>query len=142
MKTLQISNFRRNKEKNIVHVNLKNIDRTYIMSVKYIERARYIISEKAFPGDDTDYITLIEERKFEAELQSNEQVQIIHDINSSNNPFLKITYDDSDLINKLQSIEFWEKSLDLIDVENKMNTEFDLQDKDYYDYLDDFYNGE
>jgi hypothetical protein len=142
MKTLQISNFRRNKEKNVVHVNLKNIDRTYIMSVKYIERARYIISEKAFPGDDTDYVTLIEERKFEAEVQSNEQLQIIHEINSTINPVLRITYDNSGSINKLETIEFWEKSSDLIDVENKMNTEFDLQDKDYYDYLDDFYNGE
>ena len=112
------------------------------MSVKYIERARYIISEKAFPGDDTDYVTLIEERKFEAEVQSNEQLQIIHEINSTINPVLRITYDNSGSINKLETIEFWEKSSDLIDEENKVNTEYDLQDKDYYDYLDDFYNGE
>ena len=142
MKVLQVFSFRNAKENKLEHINLDINDSNYTINIRYINRVRTIISEKKFPGDDNYYISMVVENEFEAELISEEQLEIINKINSMFNPVLKITYDDSGLINKLVSIEYDEKTKDLIDIEKKLNIELDEQNgKDYMDYLDDFYNG-
>jgi hypothetical protein len=142
MKVLQVFSFRNAKENKLEHINLDINDSNYTINIRYINRVRTIISEKKFPGDDNYYISMVVENEFEAELISEEQFEIINKINSMSNPVLKITYDDSGLINKLVSIEYDEKTKDLIDIEKKLNIELDEQNgKDYMDYLDDFYNG-
>ena len=142
MKVLQVFSFRNAKENKLEHINFDINDSNYTINIRYINRVRTIISEKKFPGDDNYYISMVVENEFEAELISEEQLEIINKINSMSNHVLKITYDDSGLINKLVSIEYDEKTKDLIDIEKKLNIELDEQNgKDYMDYLDDFYNG-
>ena len=142
MKVLQVFSFRNAKENKLEHINLDTNDSNYTINIRYINRVRTIISEKKFPGDDNDYISMVVENEFEDELISEEQLEIINKINSMSNPVLKIIYDDSGLINKLVSIEYDEKTKDQIDIEKKLNIELDEQNgKDYMDYLDDFYNG-
>lgn len=127
MKELIVLSLRRSKQNKKKHIKLDSVNSIFLISIKYLGKQRTIISEKAFPGDDTDFITKVVEYEFQAEIQSKAQLEIIKKINSVSNPVIKLTYDDVGSTNKLESIEYWQKSDDLKEIENKLNMEFDSQ---------------
>jgi hypothetical protein len=128
MKKLSVFSLRKSKLNKEEHIKLDCVNAIYSLSIKHLGVQRTIISEKAFPGDDTDFIRKVVEYEFQAEIHSNVLLEAIKKINVVSNPVIELTYDDRGLTNKLESIEYWQKSDDLIVLEDKLNIEFDIQE--------------